>query len=109
MDNDVELMRDLLFVLESYQTSPRSVIVVSAEIEAEALGRPSDEVEASLATLLDFDYIDGPGQDEPGFFLFRKLTRKGLQFVQATRSPRDWERLKRHYAIRRTESGAEQL
>jgi len=109
MDHDVELMRDLLFVLESYQTSPRTVIVVSSDAEAEALGRATDEVELGLTTLLDFDYIDGPGHDEPGFFLFRKLTRKGLQFVQATRSPRDWERLKRHYALKRTESGAEQL
>ena len=53
--------------------------------------RPAAEIEAGLATLLALDYIDGPGQDEPGFFLFRKLTRKGLKFVDAARRPRDWE------------------
>ena len=105
MDYDVELIRDLLFVLETYQTSPRTVVIVSAEAEAEALGRPVEAIEASLATLLDHDYIDGPGPDEAGFFLFRKLTRKGKQFVEATSSPGDWERLKRHYAQRRIDFG----
>ena len=100
MSADIELLRDLLFVLETYQTSPRAVIVVSAEIEAETLERPAVEIEDGLATLLGYDYIDGPGPDEPGFFLFRKLTRKGLEFIKASRHPRDWEDLKRHYAER---------
>ncbi len=107
MDHDVELIRDLLFVLEGYQTSPRTVIIVSVDVEAEELGRPAAEIETGLATLLELDYIDGPGPDEPGFFLFRKLTRKGLQFVRATTDPRDWERMKRHYAERQLESGAD--
>ena len=104
MDNDVELMRDLLLMLEDYQTSPRSVVIVSAEGEAEALDRDAGEIEAGLASLLDYEYIDGPGPDEPGFFLFRKLTRKGMKFVEATRSPRDWEKMKRHFELRRLES-----
>ncbi len=98
MDHDVELMRELLLTLEEYQTSPRSVIVVSAELESESLERDPAEIEAGLATLLDFEYIDGPGPDAPGFFLFRKLTPKGLRFVRETRAERDWEKLKRHYA-----------
>ena len=98
MDHDVELMRELLLTLEEYQTSPRSVVVVSAELESESLERAPTEIEACLATLLDFDYIEGPGPDAPGFFLFRKLTRKGVQFVKETRADRDWEKLKRHYA-----------
>ena len=98
MEHDVELMRELLLTLDEYQTSPRSIVVVSATIEAEALERDAGEIEAGLASLLDFEYIDGPGRDAPGFFLFRKLTRKGLKFVQETRNPRDWEKLKRHYA-----------
>lgn len=100
MSSDVELFRDLLMVLETYQTSPRSVVVVSSELESETLGRAPEEIEDSLATLLDYDYIDGPGPDEPGFFLFRKLTRKGLEFIKASRHPRDWEKLKRRYAER---------
>ena len=98
MDHDVELMRELLLTLEEYQTSPRSVVVVSAELEGESLERDPTEIEAGLAALFDYDYIDGPGPDAPGFFLFRKLTRKGLRFVQETRADRDWEKLKRHYA-----------
>ena len=109
MDHDVELIRDLLFVLETYQTSPRSVIIVSAEAEAQVLGRTTAEIEAGLVTLLDYDYIDGPGPDEPGFFLFRKLTRKGKQFVEATSSPDDWERLKRHFAQKRIDFGVDPI
>jgi hypothetical protein len=98
VDNDVELMRELLLQLEDYQTSPRSVVVISAELEAESLEREADEVEACLAVLHEFDYIDGPGPDAPGFFLFRKLTQKGARFVRESRDPRAWEKMKRHYA-----------
>ena len=104
MSADVELFRDLLLVLETYQTSPRAVVVVSAELESESFGRPAEEIEDGLATLLSYDYIDGPGPDEPGFFLFRKLTRKGLEFIKASRHPRDWEALKRHYAERQLDA-----
>ena len=99
-EGDVELFRDLLLVLETYQTSPRAVVIISSELESETLGRPPVEIEEGLATLLDYEYIDGPGPDEPGFFLFRKLTRKGLEFIKASRHPRDWEQLKQHYAER---------
>ena len=98
MDNDVELMRELLLQLEDYQTSPRSVVVISAELEAEALECDPSEVESGLAALLEYDYIDGPGPDAPGFFLFRKLTPKGLRFVRESRDPRSWAKMKRHYA-----------
>ena len=104
MDNDVELMRDLLLMLEEYQTSPRTVIIISAEDEADALERAVSEIESGLAALLEYEYIEGPGQDEPGFFLFRKLTRKGMNFAEATRRPRDWEKMKRHFEQRRLES-----
>lgn len=100
MQYDVELIRDLMFVLETCQTSPRSTVILSIGEEASELGCLPEDIEAGLTTLLDFDYIDGPGHDEPGFFLFRKLTRKGNQFVRATRSQRDWERLKRQFAQR---------
>lgn len=105
MDHDVELIRDILFVLETCQTSPRSTVIISIGDEADELGCLPEDVEAGLTTLLDFAYIDGPGLDEPGFFLFRKLTRKGIQFVKATRSPRDWERMKRHFVRQRLAVG----
>ena len=91
MFHDVELMRELLFLLEARQISPRST-------EAQDLGQAPEVVEGSLDNLLDLGYIDGPGRDEPGFWLFRKLTRKGVEFVRATRRQRDWERIKNHFA-----------
>lgn len=102
MDNDVELLRDLMFALEARQQSPRTTIVLSLTDEADEFGCTPGEVERGLDALLGLDYIDGAGQDEePGFWLFRKLTRKGVQFVRATREPRDWERMKRHFESRR--------
>ena len=100
MMHDVELMRDLLFLLEERQHSPRSNVVLSIDDEAEVLGHLPEVVEAGLNTLLKLDYIDGPGRDEPGFWLFRKLTRKGNEFVKATRREADWERLKWYFTLR---------
>ncbi len=98
MLQDVDLMRDLLFLLEERQISPRSNIVLSIEAEAEVLGEMPEAIEAGLNMLLELEYIDGPGQDEPGFWFFRKLTRKGNEFVKATRRQGDWERLKHYFA-----------
>ena len=99
MIHDVDLMRDLLFLLEERQISPRSNVVLSIDDEADVLGELPEAVEAGLNMLLNLDYIDGPGQDEPGFWLFRKLTRKGNEFIKATRRQGDWDRLKRHFSL----------
>lgn len=99
---DVDLMRDLLFELETRQVSPRSTVFVSIDDQAIALDRSRAEIEFSLTGLLDLDYIDGPGMDE-GFFLFRKLTRKGNEFLRATRRARDWDKMKQHFAMQRIE------
>ena len=97
MVHDVELMRELMFVLETRQISPRTTIVISIEEEARDIGCMPEAVEHSLNVLQDLDYIEGPGADEPGFWLFRKLTLKGNHFIKATRHERDWTRLKQHY------------
>ena len=105
MEYDVELLRELMFSLEVRQLSPRTTVVLSLTEEAVAFGRTPAQVEASLDALLDLEYIDGAGHDdEPSYWLFRKLTRKGTQFVRATREPRDWERMKRHFETQRVAS-----
>lgn len=104
MFHDVELMRELLFLLEARQISPRSTVVLSIDTEAQELGQAPEAVEGGLDNLLDLGYIDGPGRDEPGFWLFRKLTRKGVEFVRATRRQRDWERIKNHFASQQLSS-----
>ena len=105
MEYDVELLRELMFSLEERQQSPRTTVVVSLVEEAMEFGCTSAQVEASLDALLELEYIDGSGHDEePGYWLFRKLTRKGTQFVRATREPRDWERMKRHFETQRVAS-----
>lgn len=98
MGHDVELLRELMFSLEARQQSPRTTVVLSLAEEALEFGSTPMQVESSLEALLELEYIDGAGQDEePGFWLFRKLTRKGTEFVRATREPRDWERMKRRF------------
>lgn len=97
MEYDVELMRDMMLLLETRQLSPRSTVVISLGEVADELGTITAAVAASLDLLLRLDYIDGAGQDEYGYWLFRKLTRKGVEFVRQARRPKDWERLKRHY------------
>ena len=106
MVNDVDLMRELLFILETRQVSPRATIIFSIEDAAQALNRPPDAIFNGLGALQDLNYIDGPGEDEPGIWLFRKLTRKGIQFVRHVRNPRAWEKMKTHFANQRLEQGA---
>lgn len=99
MTFDVDLMRELMFVLESRELSPRSTIILDIDPLAERLERPPALVCESLDALLNLGYIEGPGADGPGMWFFRKLTRKGVFFLQATRSPRDWEQMKRHFDL----------
>ena len=95
---DVDLLRRLMLMLEERQVSPRQTVVLLLNEEADALHCTLQEVADGLDRLLAIEYIDGPGMDEEGFFLFRKLTRRGTQFVQAARRPRDWDRLKKQNA-----------
>ena len=95
---DVDLLRRLMLMLEARQASPRQIIVLMLRDEAEALCCTLDDLVDGLDHLLAIQYIEGPGIDEEDFFLFRKLTRRGTQFVQATRLPRDWDRLKKQNA-----------
>ena len=97
MDYDVDLMRALMLMLEERQTSPRMTVVISLEDEAEALSHEVSDIGYCLNILLELEYIDGPGEDEPGFWLFRKLTRKGSKFVNEVRLLKDWVRLKQSY------------
>ena len=98
MENDVDLLRELMVSLEKRQRSPRTTILLSLAEEAAAFGRSALEIGTGLDLLLRLEYIDGPGpDDEIGFWLFRKLTRKGRHFVDATRAPRDWERVKSRF------------
>ncbi len=97
MNYDVDLIRGLMLALEDRQLSPRATVVISLAEEALDFGCRPEEIGVCLNVLLGLDYIDGAGDDEPGFWLFRKLTRKGTTFVEKVRVPRDWDRIKRHY------------
>ena len=106
MAGNVELLRELLFLLETRELSPRSTVIIAVDVEALDIGCPSEEIVDGLNLLLDLDYIDGPGEDEPGFWFFRKLTRKGRKFLTAARHPADWEIIKRRFETQTSAQGA---
>jgi hypothetical protein len=93
--HDVELLRSILLYLETRQASPRAIVLIMIEDEAAEIGSRADALRDGLELLLELDYIDGPGPDVDGVWLFRKLTRKGIAFLQAARDPAGWDRLKR--------------
>jgi len=97
MDCDADLLRDLLLKLESKQRSPRETIFISLEDFAETLHRSRSEIEAHLEFLSSNDFIDGPGADGDGFWLFRKLTSKGRWLSDNIRDPVDWRNIKIAY------------
>ena len=86
MEPDVELIRDLLLALDERQVSPRMTVVIALDEAARDLDRTPEAVARGLDLLL-----------EPGFWLFRKRTRKGASFVREARAPAAWARLKRRY------------
>ena len=77
------------------QVSPRSTIVIVLRDEAEAFDADHRLLMEAMNILLDIDYIEGPGPEGDDIWLFRKLTRRGIDFVEAAREPADWDRLKR--------------
>lgn len=99
LPHDVELLRTALLYLETRQVSPRATVIIDLREDAADLAYDERIFEDGLNLLLDLDYIEGPGPDATGFWLFRKLTRKGLEFVRATRDPADWTRMKKHRGV----------
>jgi hypothetical protein len=88
-----------MFLLESRQASPRTIVIILPEEEARHLGTCTGSVLNGLNLLKDLDYIDGPGAESDGHWFFRKLTRKGADFVRITRRPDEWEIIKYKNAL----------
>ena len=97
LPHDFEFLRLLLLYLEDRQTSPRATVIVDTRDEAAALDCHPAAFEQGLTLLLDLGYVEGPGADGSGLWLFRKLSRKGVEFVRLAREPKDWLRLKHRY------------
>ena len=98
LQHDIEFLRLLLLWLEERQVSPRATVIIDLHSEAVEMDCDPLTLEDGLCLLLDLDYIEGPGSEDGGLWLFRKLSHKGSKFVQSARLPADWSRLKRHYA-----------
>lgn len=105
LSHDVELLRTALLYLETRQVSPRATVVIDVRDGAADLDYDEQRFEDGLNLLLDLDYIEGPGPEADGLWLFRKLTRKGIEFVRATRDPADWTRMKQDRGINAMPSG----
>ncbi len=99
MRPDPDLLRGTLLYLEQRQVSPRSTVIIDIRAESGELLLLEEALEAALNLLLALDYIEGPGTQGNGFWLFRKLTQKGAALVRAARDPADWARLKNRLFI----------
>jgi len=100
MPVDVDLLRDLLLRLEGLQESPRATVIIATDDEADLLSADKAMILEGLEILQSLDYIEGPGAESEGLWLFRKLTRKGTEFVKAARDTLAWERIKRAHQRR---------
>jgi hypothetical protein len=97
MARDVDLMRQLLLQLEKEQRSPPEAIFAPVEQYARLLDASNREVMAALDLLADLDFIEGPGAWRDDAWLFRKLTRRGVQLAAAVRDTREWGKVKDVY------------
>ncbi len=97
MPHDFEQLRLILLYLEDRQISPRATVIIDTIGEAELVACDAQTFEDGLNRLLELGYVDGPGLGGQGLWLFRKLSRKGIEFVRVAREPADWARLKQCY------------
>ncbi|WP_036284060.1 DUF2513 domain-containing protein [Methylocystis sp. ATCC 49242] len=98
MSRDVDVLRRLLLELEKEQRSPPEPIFVPLDDFARTLDKSTDEVGEALDLLLGLEFIDGPGAYKDAW-LFRKLTRRGVQLLDAIRDTDEWSKVKDAYNV----------
>ena len=96
MRTDVDLVRRVALELETLERSPPEAIILDLDEFSGRLGRERAEVEEALERLAELALIEGPGRLNDAW-LFRRVTVKGLVFVDEVRGVRRWERIKRAY------------
>lgn len=95
-DAEFDTLRETALALETLQRSPPEPIVLVLAEFANTLGYSPQEIELVLARLTDLRFIEGPGAYNDAW-LFRRLTRRGRDFVDEVRSEKRWEEIKRAY------------
>jgi hypothetical protein len=88
--DDVEALRALLLALEHVQRSPPEPIFVAVGELAGLLQRSRSQIIEGLDTLVDLNFIEGPGAYRESDWLFRRLTRRGEVLAELIRDPDDW-------------------
>lgn len=96
MSRDVDVMRRLLLELEKEQRSPPEPVFIPLDKFSRQLDKSTFEIAEALDLLLSLDFIEGPGAYQDAW-LFRKLTRRGAQLLDAIRDMRDWAKVKNVY------------
>ena len=96
MKRDMELIRELLFAVESHD-SPETYIQVSIE------GRSEEEINYHLLLLKDAGFIEAVVMESLGGVMVQplRLTWSGHEFIDAARSNKVWEGAKA-FALRTT-------
>lgn len=93
---EFDTLRDAVLALEKLQRSPPEPIVLVLAEFAHTLGCSPGRLELVLARLTDLRLIEGPGAYNDAW-LFRRLTRRGRDFVDEVRNDKRWEEIKRAY------------
>ena len=81
----------------SWHAPPPEAFLLPLEDMALALGRTRAEVTGALELLLELAFIDAPGAYHGDAWIFRKLTRRGVELAERVRDPREWEKVKEAY------------
>ncbi|MBL1257649.1 DUF2513 domain-containing protein [Methylocystis sp. Sn-Cys] len=97
MARDVDLMRLLLLDLEGRQLSPPEAFVLPLEEIARRLDRTRGEVVDALEMLREAEFIDAPGAFRDDAWIFRKLTRRGVELANLVADARQWDKVKNAY------------
>jgi hypothetical protein len=92
MKRDMDLIRDLLFRLESWPMERGDVVAVSPDAIATE-GHSAHEIEYHLNLLKEARLVDFPTEWEAGFY-FRALTWEGHDFLDSIRDPKVWAKTK---------------
>ena len=94
---DPDLLRKIALILEPLQRSPPEPVVLGLATLAADLGCSVGEAADALDRLADLSLIEGPGTFYDSW-LFRRLTPKGLFFVDEVRNETRWRQIKNAYS-----------
>lgn len=96
MKRDMDLVRELLLKLESYQKPPGTMAIVDPYLgQFQIDGYSADQIAYHLSLIREAGFIESPGsQPAGGGVTFRRLSWDGHDYLDAIRDPEIWRKTK---------------